>query len=585
MSEAHQQQLQLQLQQQYQQQHQVVPFVEQPVAASLSSMTTTTAGNVGVAPVVTPVLGMMSESHQQQQQVVPVTDQPAAASNSSATTAGNVGEVTAVPTASALGMMSESHEQQQQHQPVVPVVEQPAVASTSSTSTKITGAIVGVPVVPTPNDVITSRKRVKKASGNCYYELLVQRYKEQLTPILSQLITKKDSERFTKQILVEAAERVVGIITRERGGRFIRSPDTTGETPGHYKILSHKEAVNKVYISFRRSFPTNTSATSTVKIAPKAPKKAKVVAATPFKKYRYRIQFAALASCEDPKVDPYMLDIITAVCNHAHSARKRTMDDQLAAVARLLETPPVLGAHRNTNTASASAICTPETDRQGRMRFQLRHRYLAASRVGVSPVILSQRLVEHWGVGQLLLAPPALPPVPQQLPLPMPTLLQQEIMMNTITAPNITVVVAGGGGSEQEKGRDDHEHVLQQEMINAVTDANITAAAAAAGSEQEKGRDDREHVLQQETLNTVTAVNITVVVAVAGGSEQEKGRDDHEHVMLPEHVVPPLVEKKTTVPASGTGTWNQFERIQFLLALEQHGPGDWSKIMPLIPTR
>jgi hypothetical protein len=144
----------------------------------------------------------------------------------------------------------------------------------------------------------------------------------------------------------------------------------------------------------------------------------------------------------------------------------------------------------------------------------LRHRYLAASRVGVSPVILSQRLVEHWGVGQLLLAPPALPPVPQQLPLPMPTLLQQEIMMNTITAPNITVVVAGGGGSEQEKGR-----------------------------------------------------------------------DDHEHVMLPEHVVPPLVEKKTTVPASGTGTWNQFERIQFLLALEQHGPGDWSKIMPLIPTR
>jgi hypothetical protein len=442
-------------------------------------------------------------------------------------------------------MMSESYQQQDQQLPDVPVVEQqPAAAAlVSSAATATTAACSSVdPVVPTRNDVISSRFRLKENNGNAYYDLLVQKYKDQLSPILAKLGARNDTESFTKRILTQGAERVVDIVCRDRGGRFLKLSEgntKTGAAQGSYTILSRKNAVKKVYSYFRRCLRVQSSEkmsiTSTLKAAPDKEKIAKNKVRS---LSQYRIEL--VESLESADVDPYMLDLITAVCNHAHSVRKRPVKEQIAAVAGLLETPPVLGTGSTSGSSTASP-CTPEAEHQGRMRFQLRHRYLAAARVGVSPVDLSQRLVKHWRIGELVLAPPPKLPPAAQAPMPVPPLLPQQEMTNTagITGNNSAVVV---------------------------TDPGIGQG--------------REHGM--------LAGNTTVAVTVAAPEK----RQDHEHGMLPENNKRPLDVNQNNLaapsePATGlsTGQWTKIEQAQFLRGLELHGHGNWHLIVPLVPTR
>jgi hypothetical protein len=515
----------------------------------------------------------------------------------------------------SVSVMNDSFQQQGQQQdqqlPVDPVVEQPAAVVVSSAATTAPCGIVD-PVVPNCNDVISSRFRLTKNNGNANYDLLVQKYKEQLTPILAKLSARDDTESFIKRILTQGAERVVDIVCRDRGGRFLKLAESTVKTGAQYTILSRKNSVKKVSAYFRRSLRLTLDKTGTPKAASTlkaAPETAKIAKNKDRSMSQYRIQFAE--SSESAEVDPYMLDMITAVCNHAHSVRTRAVKDQIAAVARLLETPPVLGTG-SSNGSNTASPCTPEAERQGRMRFQLRHRYLAAARVGVSPVDLSQRLIKHWKVGHLILAPPPQLPTAVQVPMPVPPSLPQPEMMDTaITGTNITVVVA-----DPLIGQD-HEHGMLTESSNAVT---VTVADPLKGQDHGYGilTGNNTAVADPETGHyhehgMLMGNNTAVAVAVA---DPEKSQDrehgtlmgnntavavadpeifrDHEHGMLPGSNMRPLDENQSdlaapSVPTSeaqiGVGQWNKHEKAQFLRGLELYGSGNWSLIVPLVPTR
>jgi hypothetical protein len=457
-------------------------------------------------------------------------------------------------------MMSESHQQQDQQLPVVPVVEQPAAALVAPSSATIAPIRSVDHVVPTCNDVISSRYKLTKNNGNAYYDILVQKYKEQLTPILAKLSARNDAESFIRRILTQAAERVVDIVCRDRGGRFIKLAESSVNTSAeNYTILSRKNAVKKVYSYFRRSLRITQSSdkTGTLKAAP-APEKAKLDKNKVRSLFQYRIQLNS--SSESAEVDSYMLDLITAVCNHAHSVRTRAVKDQIATVARLLETPPVLGIGSTSDSTTASP-CTSEAERQGRMRLQLRHRYLAAARVGVSPVDLSKRLLKHWRAGELVLAAPPKPsPVlpAQAMPMAVPPSLPQPEMMNSgITGSNSAVVVA-----DPEKGQD----------REGLSTGNNTAVALAAFVADPGKCQNHE--------GTQTGNNTAVAVAVP---DSLKGQD-HEGGMLPGNDVHPP-DVKQNKKAAGSGQWTKAEQADFLRGLELHGPGNWEKITALVPTR
>jgi hypothetical protein len=499
-------------------------------------------------------------------------------------------------------MMNESYQQQdQQLPPAVPVVEQPAAAlappalvAPSSASMATFNRVVD-PVVPTCNDVISSRFRLTQNNGNAYYDLLVQKYKEQLTPILAKLSARNDTESFTKRILTQGAERVVDIVCRDRGGRFIKLAESSVKTGSeHYTILSRKNAVKKVYSYFRRSLRITQSSgkESTLKAAPEKPKVDKTKIRSLF---QYRIQVSVSS-----EVDPYMLDLITAVCNHAHSVRTRAVKDQIATVARLLETPPVLGIG-STNDSTTASPCTPEADRQTRMRLQLRHRYLAAARVGVSPVDLSQRLVKHWRAGELVLAPPPkLPPVVQAQPVPMavpPSLPQPEMTNTGISGNNSAENTSAPVVADPERGQDQNNGMLAGN--NAAVALSLVAFVADPGNGQ-----DQNH----QNNGMLKGNNTAVAVAVADPLKNQdhegmltgnntavaipdplKG-EDHEYGMLLENNMRPTDVKLNNfaIPSSkaaGSGQWTKSEHAQFLRGLELHGPGNWEKIVELVPTR
>jgi hypothetical protein len=479
-------------------------------------------------------------------------------------------------------MMSESHEQQDQQLPVVPVVEQPAAALVAPSSATIAPIRSVDHVVPTCNDVISSRYRLTQNNGNAYYDILVQKYKEQLTPILAKLSARNDTESFTRRILTQAAERVVDIVCRDRGGRFIKLAESSVKTGDeNYTILSRKNAVKKVYSYFRRSLRITQSSDKTGALKA-APEKAKTDKTKVRSLFQYRIQLNS--STESAEVDPYMIDLITAVCNHAHSVRTRDVKDQIATVARLLETPPVLGIGSTSDSTTASP-CTSEAERQGRMRLQLRHRYLAAARVGVSPVDLSKRLLKHWRAGELALAAPPKPPpdVPAQaMPMAVPPSLPQPEMMNTgMTGSNGAVVVA-----DPDKG---------QGRVGLSTGNNTAVALAAFVADPGKCQN---HEGAQTGNNTAVAVavldplkgqdhegilagnNSSVVVAAPDSLKDQY----HEDGMLPGNDVHPP-DVKQNKKAAGCGQWTKAEQADFLRGLELHGPGKWEKITALVPTR
>jgi hypothetical protein len=483
-------------------------------------------------------------------------------------------------------MMSESYQQQDQPlPPVVPVVEQPSAAALAPALVAPSSAPIATftrvdHVVPNCNDVISSRYKLTKNNGNAYYDILVQKYKEQLTPILAKLCARNDTESFTKRILTQGAERVVDIVCRDRGGRFLKLVEESVKNGSeHYKILSRKDAVKKVYSYFRRSLRITQSSGkgSTLKAAPE---KAKIDKTKVRSLSQYRIQLAGSS-----EVDPYMLALITAVCNHAHSVRTRAVKDQIATVARLLETPPVLGIGSTSDSTTASP-CTPEADRQTRMRLQLRHRYLAAARVGVSPVELSQRLVRHWRAGELILAPPPkLPPVVQAQPMIMPVPPQPE-MTNT-----------GATGNSSAVADADPERVQGRGMLTG-NDAAVALAAFVAdpGKVQDrnhdmlKGNNTAEAAAVPDPLKGVAHENGMLMgnnssVAVL---DPLKGQYQEDGMLLENNMRPPDVKLNNfAVPskAAGSGPWTKSEHAEFLRGLELHGPGNWEKIVDLVPTR
>jgi hypothetical protein len=316
-----------------------------------------------------------------------------------------------------------------------------------------------------------------------------------------------------------------------------------------------------------------------------APEKGKIDKTKVRSLFQYKIQLNP--SSESAEVDPYMLDLITAVCNHAHSVRTRAVKDQIATVARLLETPPVLGIG-STEYSTTASPCTPEAERQGRMRLQLRHRYLAAARVGVSPVDLSQRLLKHWRAGELVLAappkPPPVAPLVQAQPLPMavpPSLPQPEMKNTNITGSNSAVVA-----TDPERGQG-HENLSTGNntvgalaAFVAVPGRSLNYEGMQMGNNTAVAAAVPESMNDQEYEGMLTGNNTAVDGAVPDALKEEY----HEDGTLPGNDMGPpgVKEKKKGV---GTGQWTKTEQAEFLRGMQIFGVGNWDKITALVPTR
>jgi len=241
-------------------------------------------------------------------------------------------------------------------------LEQPAVAVAVAASAPAAASAAPLQyvkpfIVPTEKDVICCRRKIKHP-GNLFYVDLMKKFKERLAPMVA--ACEHSNELQLRKLYLAAANRAVQLVCQDRGGRFLKAED--GDLTRCH-LMSHQDAIYKAVVAFRRPLRVvKKQATQQL----------------------YRIQFTA--ATPDRIVDPYMFQMIAAVCNHPEA----NDTNKVETVVQVLDT---------VVTSPTDAVAA----RHETMRLQLRHRYLAAARGKLSPIVLSQRLVQFWG-GRLYLS-------------------------------------------------------------------------------------------------------------------------------------------------------------------------------------